>query len=100
MWRAADHAGRCVHRRGKISTVRGHSYQYGSLTVADSTCGNTTYVLRRRRATGSRWHIALAGSALGIPGQCAAELRKVPPSELHDLLPRIGCPRARSSAQM
>jgi len=102
MWRVADPAGRCVHRRGTVSTVRAHPYQYGAVTVADSTCGNATYVLRRQRDTGSRgrWRIVLSGSDIGAPGRCRADLRKLPPRVLHDLLPRVGCPPARSSAQM
>lgn len=91
MWRVTDSAGKCMHHRGAISTIGVTRLQYGTVTVSDNTCGDGTYVLRRRR-TGGAWHIAIAGSDIGAPDRCKDDLRKVPLRVLHDLFPRIGCP--------
>ncbi|MCW2952371.1 MAG: hypothetical protein JWQ48_1541 [Conexibacter sp.] len=90
MWRAVDRSGTCVQRRGRISTVATPGYRYGTVTIADSHCGNGSFVLRRRAGTGG-WQIRLAGSDIGAPERCADDRRRVPIRVLRDLLYRDLC---------
>jgi hypothetical protein len=84
LWRVVDREGRCQHRRGYISTVSSAKWRYGAVTIADSRCGNGTFVLRRAKGGGA-WKVRAAGSDFGNPDRCASDARKVPLRVLRDL---------------
>ncbi len=86
MWKVVDRASRCVHHRGKISTVRAKRFRYGVVTVADSQCGNGSYVMRRNKHR-HRWYRVLAGSDIGYSDRCYDDVEKVPARVLEDLFP-------------
>jgi hypothetical protein len=93
MWRAADPQHRCVHRRGRISSVRRAHRRFGTVTIADDQCGNGTVLLRTRRHS-RRWQRVASGSDWGadLTIDCAREFPGVPVAALRDLLGPELCP--------
>ncbi len=91
MWRVVDADNSCQHRRGKVSTVRSAKWRYGIVTIADSHCGNGSFVMRRPKS-GGRWRQRVAGSDIGAPQRCAADVKRVPLRVLRDLLAFEVCP--------
>ena len=91
MWRVVDRPGRCVHHRGRISTVHTPHFRYGMVTVGDSMCGDGSYVLRKKRGGHGRWRVRTVGSDIGAPGRCSDDARKVPKAVLRDLFGKIFC---------
>lgn len=85
MWRVVDKAGKCVHHRGTISTIKSSKYRYGTVVVSDRNCGNGQPVLRRARA-GGRWRVLRQGSDWGDPARCADDLKVIPLRVMRDLL--------------
>jgi hypothetical protein len=88
MWALVNrtlHTHDCVEHRGRISTALTPNFKFGVVTVADSTCGNGSFVLaKRRHQSGARWRIRGAGSDWGNPDRCAGDLRKIPRPVLED----------------
>jgi len=100
MWRAVDRemrkhgggVGRCVQHRGRVSTVRGQRFRYGTVLIADNQCGNGTFVLRQRPG-GGVWRFVTAGSDIGFPERCADDLKLMGVKVFKDLFPTISnCP--------
>lgn len=85
LWKVADPPGRCAHPRGKISTVKTAPTSYGIVTVADSNCGNGSFVLRKL-GPNKPWRIVLGGSDFGDPERCNSDKKKIPLKVLRDLL--------------
>jgi len=96
MWNAVDAKygiEGCVERRGQISTAHTRK-KYGTVTIADSHCGNGQYVLaKRRHAAGSRWRVLGAGSDWGSPDRCKDDLRRIPRAVLEDFFGPGYCAR-------
>jgi hypothetical protein len=88
MWKVVDPGKRCTHARGWISTAARDLY--GTVIIADSTCGNGQAVLRRK---GGRWTVRGQGSDWGFLDRCDADLRRIPAAVLHDLFSRDTCRR-------
>ena len=88
MWNAVEKsvgATGCAERRGRISTAGTKQIKFGTVVIADATCGNGQFVLsKRRHRPGAKWRIRGAGSDWGNPDRCADDLRKIPRPVLED----------------
>lgn len=84
MWSVVDPSGKCVHRRGRISTAHTPDVKYGTVVIADDNCGNGQAVLSRPRHRAGRWRVLGMGSDWGYPGRCKQDLRKIPRKVLED----------------
>jgi hypothetical protein len=100
MWRTVErqpYLDDCVQRRGLISTARTPRLKYGTVVIADGTCGNGQYVLAKRKGTSRPWRILGAGSDWGYPGRCASDLRRIPRGVLEDFFGEGYCAGYASS---
>lgn len=84
LWKVVDPAGRCVHRRGIVSTMKTPPRSYAMVTISDNKCGNGSFILKRLGPK-KPWRIVTAGSDWGDPSRCVDDLRKMPLAVLRDL---------------